>query len=321
MRKRIGVCISLSALCLFSFAVSSMGQELQKVSLEEVLSVGTLDDDILFQWVGVVTDSKNDIYVTDGMDCTLKKFDSKGRLLGEAGRKGQGPGEFLAPRFVDCSGTLLYVIDQYIPGIHVFDKQLNFLRRIPLKIPVSGLRVLSDICFAVTTLSVEKTGKLFFYDEKGELIREFNYLEEKVPFMMDMVSFGFNSDGDVYIAYNFQDRIEKLDKAGKKIWSIQLLKGEKAQRKKVSAFVVPSEIVYKDIALDRSGNVYVLGGHFSAQKGRDVYVISPEGKKLTNFVLPDTSHCIHIDNQNYLYSRANDGVTLKKYRMHLIFKE
>ena len=29
----------------------------------------------------------------------------------------------------------------------------------------------------------------------------------------------------------------------------------------------------------------------------------------------EPSHCIYIDGKNFLYSRANDGITLKKYRM------
>jgi sugar lactone lactonase YvrE len=102
---------------------------------------------------------------------------------------------------------------------------------------------------------------------------------------------------------------------------VHLLKGKKANRRKISSFVVPSDIVYKDIALDSSGCVYVLGGHFSENRGRDVYVLGPDGKHMARFALPDTSHCIHIDDQDYLYVRANDGVTLKKYRMHFAYEE
>jgi len=48
------------------------GEDIQKISLEEVLSIGSLEDDALFQWVGVISDSDNYIHVTDNMDYSLK---------------------------------------------------------------------------------------------------------------------------------------------------------------------------------------------------------------------------------------------------------
>ena len=83
---------------------------------------------------------------------------------------------------------------------------------------------------------------------------------------------------------------------------------------------LPTKLVYKDIALDSSGNVFILGGSFSKNPSSDIYVLSPEGELLTTITLPETSHCIYIDSRNFLYSRANEGVTLKKFRLKYIYK-
>ncbi|MGB6866412.1 MAG: 6-bladed beta-propeller, partial [Candidatus Aminicenantaceae bacterium] len=91
----IGLIVVLLVVCVSSTLASENAS--LKVTLEEVLSVGSLDDDTLFQWVGVTVDSYGQIYVTDAMDYSLKKFDADGKLLQKAGGKGQGPGEFLAP--------------------------------------------------------------------------------------------------------------------------------------------------------------------------------------------------------------------------------
>ncbi|MEA3421137.1 MAG: hypothetical protein U9Q97_05610, partial [Acidobacteriota bacterium] len=48
---------------------------------------------------------------------------------------------------------------------------------------------------------------------------------------------------------------------------------------------------------------------------RDVYVLDPEGKQKAVLTLPEGSHCIYIDGSDFLYSRAGDGITLKKYRI------
>lgn len=294
------------------------GKEIHSVSLEEVLSIGRLDDDVLFQWVGIVADSRGYLYITDAMDYALKKFGPLGNLIKRTGNKGQGPGEFLAPRFVDCSKRFFYVTDQYAPGIQVFDRDLNFTRRIFFSFPVADLKVLSDDKIAIATLSASKTGKVIIIDSKGEIIREIVYSDRESSLMMNLVSFDFDNLGNLYLAYTFQDKIEKFNNDGEKVWSRKFLKIRKVKKKKIASFFVPTEVVYKDIAIDSFGNLFILGGHFSKNRSRDVYVLNPEGERLVSFTLSDTSHCIYIDSKDFLYSRANEGVTLKKYRMKYI---
>ena len=295
-------------------------KELRKVSLEEVLSIGRLDDDTLFQWAGVAVDPQGNIYLSDAMDYSLKRFDSQGNLIKKAGGKGQGPGEFMAPRLLDCSENYLYATDQDFRGLKVFDRELNFVRNIMIKMLVYDIRILSDSEIAVTSLPMLEKPAVFIFDQEGKLVREIKYSDRDSPLMMDVVSFDFDEERNLYLAYNFQDRIEKWSKTGEKLWSINLLRVKKVKKKKVSLFVVPTELVFKDVAMDGEGNLFVLGGHFSQNRSRDIYVLSPEGKHLATFTLPDTSHCIYIDGKNCLYSRANQGITLKKFRMHYVYQ-
>lgn len=293
------------------------GERPFKVHLEEVLSIGGLNDDTLFMWVGVVVDSNHHLYVTDALDYSLKMFDEKGRLLKKAGRKGHGPGEFLAPRFIDSSERFLYVSDQNIPGLQVFDKDLNFKNRIQVFIPIADFKVVSDESIAISTLFPEKDKKaaIIILNSKGEIIRQVEYGDKDSPYMTDMVDFDLDSKGNFYLAYNYQDRIEKFSPDGKKIWSKRLLNIKEVKREKVGNLDLPSEQVYKDISLNSEGQVFVLGGNFSKNPSQDVYVLSPEGELLTIFVLPDLSHCIYVDQKDFIYSRADEGVTLKKFRM------
>jgi hypothetical protein len=138
--------------------------------------------------------------------------------------------------------------------------------------------------------------------------------------LMDFTSLEFDSKLNLYLAYNFQDRIEKFSADGKKLWTCRLLEGKKVKKEKHRNDFLPVEILYKDLALDSEGRIFVLGGSLSINRSRDVYVLSPEGIILTTFTLPDASHCIHLDPNNFLYSRANDGVTLKKYSLKYIYK-
>ena len=303
-----------------SSSLFSLNKELRVIKLKEVLTIGSLNDDLLFQWVGVTADSQGNIYVTDAMDYSLKKFNAQGKLIKKTGGKGQGPGEFMAPRSLGSSQKYLYAVDQYLLGLHVFDLELNFKHRLPLKFPVDDLKVLSDSQLAVSTISPNRPPRVYIIDSDGQLVKEIIYSDKILPLMMDMISFDFDSEGNLFLVYSYQDKIEKFNpQQKKKLWTTSLFKGKKSKRKKVASFIIPQDIIYKDAVLDKRGHLFVLGGDFSKNNSRDVYVLNSEGKHLTTFTLPEPSHCLYIDQHNFLYSRAGEGVSLKKYQIEYVY--
>ena len=90
-----------------------------------------------------------------------------------------------------------------------------------------------------------------------------------------------------------------------------------APEKRIGQFLVPSEVLFKTITTDASDRIYVLSGNLTDHPSRDVFVLDQDGVHITTFTLPEPSHCIYIDGSDYLYSRANEGVTIKKFRMIL----
>ncbi len=311
----IGILIAMFLPASFGFPKDA---ELHSVSLQEVLSIGSLEEDILFMWAGVAVDKEENIYVTDAMDYSLKKFDSHGRLIKKAGEKGQGPGEFVAPRLVAESNGYLYVTDERNFGIHVFDRELKFKFRIPYKWPITELKVISDKQMALVSFSFsESSGKIFFLDQKGKIHRKLVYSKPVDDILLlNQATFDLDPQGNVYLAYSFRNRVEKYSVEGKRLWAIQLVKMGKVKKIKIQNLNLPEKMVYKGIALDRKGNLFVLGGSYSKNPSQDVYVVSLAGKYLCTFTLPDTSHCIYIDSKNHLYARADAGVTLKKFKIN-----
>ncbi|MFC2167964.1 6-bladed beta-propeller [Acidobacteriota bacterium] len=300
---------------------SLFNQNKKNDQLVQFLTVGTLEDDLLFQWVGVTVDQFGNIFVTDSLDYSLKKFSSDGNLLKKRGGRGQGPGEFMAPRLLDASKNYLYVTDHLVSGIQVFDQDLQFVRRIPIQFPITDLCVLEDDNIAVAPLMVNRPSRICFYNDTGKIYRVLIIGQDSEGLIMDQFSFVIDDHSNVYVVYTFQDKIEKYDAEGSQVWSTKLLGIKDVNKEKISGLILPTEIVYKEVDLDSRGNIYILGGSFSVNPSRDVYVLSPEGIQTSTLTLPDTSHCIYIDKQDFLYSRANEGVTLKKFKMSYRFNE
>lgn len=314
--RRIFMGFFFAALVLGPAYAAGGGDAVRKVGLEEVLSIGGLDDQALFQWTGVATDGAGNIYVLDAMDFSLKKFGPDGRLLKKAGRKGQGPGEFMAPRLLACSGERLYATDQNVFGVYVFDRELRFLGKIPCPSLILALAALGDGRLAVAVMGMASPGKVLMLDADGRVLSEFIPAEGPGKgILMDSMSFAQDKDGQFYVAYLFRDSVEKWTREGNRLWSKAFLGQKKIATTEVQSLVLPSETCFKDVALDAFGHVFVLGGKLSKHPSRDVYVLDKYGALLATFTLPEPSHCLHIDGRNYLYARANDGITLKKYKI------
>jgi hypothetical protein len=312
---RLFLCMVIfSSLASFPFVFSREGPPIS-LSLEEVLSIGSLEDNALFQWIGIAVDNDSFIYLTDGMDYSVKKFSPEGNLIQKTGRRGQGPGEFLAPRLLGCSDERIYVTDQNILGLQVFDRNLKYISRIPCRKPAGDLKVFPDGRFAFSDISINKPGKVILFDNIGHILKQYLYSQKKGPVMMDWVSFEIDSGGNLYLAYSFQDKIERFDGNGHRLWSKSLVGLKDVKRQKVGPWEVPQSIVFKDIELDSYGRLYILGGGYSEIPSRTVYVLNPKGEHLTTFSLPESSHCIYIDRWDFLYSRASEGITLKKYKV------
>jgi hypothetical protein len=113
--------------------------------LEEDLSIGKEDDEnyMFYRVRDIALDSNDNIYVIDGGNCRIQKFNPDGQFLQTIGRKGQGPGEFERPRqlFIDSQNNI-YVEDR--EQIKVHDSKGEFKKSIPINGSVSEFAVDSE---------------------------------------------------------------------------------------------------------------------------------------------------------------------------------
>ncbi|MFO7889337.1 MAG: hypothetical protein R6V04_03255 [bacterium] len=294
-------------------------QNFNKIILKEVLSIGSIDSEILYQWADICTDDSGNIYLTDMMDYSIKKFTPEGEFIKKTGRSGQGPGEFNAIRFIKYYNNHLYVTDQYRPGIQVFDTNLQYRYSIPFLKPIADIQILSHNRIAIPDV-IE--GNIQIIDSLGNKNEIFYYKKnqkrknsDNLGFFPNMIEFEFDNQNNLYMCYTAKNKIKQCNKKGKTIWSVTFFKNKKQEYNNSYGLKTPEYFYYKDLALDTSMNIFILGGNLSKNKSRDVYILSQNGEHITTLTLPDETHCIYIDKENYLYSRAKQGIILKKYKM------
>ena len=331
----------------FSFLAVLIAQnQLVDIDLEEVLTIEGLGESLVYQRGSVTTDYEGNIYVTDLEDNSIKKFNNKGELVGFTGKKGEEPKEFQGPNIIRYYRGKIYVSEVYNPGLQVFDDDLNFKFEIPIPFTLTDFSVLYEDRIAISTLIKDRSETgfiycIYFYDSKGNRLKKEEEVEEgeekqeeddKIVYstdkdftMLNTVSFQDYRKNYFMIAYNWKDKIDRYYKSGRLVWTRGLLNNEDAQTRregysKRSFGVYPVEAVYKAISLDKQGNLFILCGDLSENTSRDVYVLSKDNEFITTFTLPEASRTIHIDRNNFLYARSDDGKKLIKYAIGYIFE-
>lgn len=148
----------------------------EKIFFEETLSLGVEEgpDYLMFgAEIDIAVDSDQSIYILDWMNYRLLKFDKEGRFLWEAGRKGQGPGEFERASRVRITPDGRAMVFES-PLIHLFAPDGRFLNTIRLEKPFSEGDILKDGRIFINNLLKGQAGfTAEYYSKEGKFLRKF----------------------------------------------------------------------------------------------------------------------------------------------------
>jgi len=157
--------------------------------LEEDLSIGNEEDEN-YAFYGIVTlavDSEGNIFILDGGNYRIQKFDKNGSYLQTRGRRGQGPGEFEQPMWIHVdSKDNIYVFDSLTSNLHVFEKEGKFKETIKLTHSLFfGLGISKEGNILSQTFfysQEESTEDVVLMDAKGKVIKRIvSYPFERAP--------------------------------------------------------------------------------------------------------------------------------------------
>jgi hypothetical protein len=300
-------------------AVSTLCSQLKgATAVEEVLTIGLQQHHELYSIGGIAIDIERNIYVSDVMEYSIKKFDVRGNLIGRAGRKGSGPGEFKSPATCVLWKDTLAVMQMNDPLLQMFSsRDLHYLKSVRA---TAGLPM--DITF-------DNGGKLYVavFGESPRpsvLVFEKSLATHQRQIMLSAtgmqnmlygackIAVGIRDE--LVVAYTFMNRIDVCNGDGKVVRSFAI-PGVKRLSADHSGISLPEETFTKSVTLDRKGCIWLLGGSMYPHESRDVYVLSPDGAFLYSFELPHKSRTIVLDRDGFLYGTAEEGTLLKKYKL------
>jgi hypothetical protein len=257
------------------------------------------------------------IIVSDRDDFLLYRFDAAGHFVAEAGREGEGPGEFLRGPFCLSIGfDTLCVADFTTATVHVFDGHLRYLRRFRAPCPVWDLVKRPGGALEIACVDIFRSRtEILVTDGHGHPLRQVPLPSRGEPSSFGGIRMCSGESGRLFIAFLCLNRIDVTDSLGSRLASFPIRGLPSRAREDVDPQLgpVPEGKVFLDIALDEHGSaeyVLLLGGDYSMHPARDVYVLTSDGDLLTTIVLPEPSRVLTARHDRVMVTAA-DGTLAK----------
>jgi hypothetical protein len=206
------------------------------VKIELIRTIGGLDaeENLSFNNPNdIVQDSAGNLYILDTKNNRIQKLNSDGKYIKTIGRKGQGPGEFQAPYWMDIdSKDNLFIIDTRNRRIEVLSNEGIPLNTIRLRdLSLGQIRLLKPGLIVRGGLfdsriirgEVKKLPKLLeVIDQNGrtkfDLGEATDYKDGILNHFANYFKFDIDSGKNIILSFEVKNWIEKYNQDGKLLW-------------------------------------------------------------------------------------------------------
>jgi len=312
-------CQKILRICLFTATLNVLniltlnGQTINEISIEEVLSIGQHENEEFYQLAGICVDDSENIYLSDMIDQSLHKFNSQGKRVLKL-----TPESKVKPVPIQkmvYNNDKIYIVRQGFPGIEILNRYFSRIGFIKYPNPVSSFCFIDSTHLLVLPFKIFSSNhfSLITLDGQEYAKIEYNIMNEKG--LQNQITFKIMDGESIVFAYLFSDCVAKIDFSSKLIWKEQFYKGIKTETKSLMGISLPQNTFFVDIQSDKFKNIFVLLGHYSSLKNMQILILNESGDEKQRLDLPFSTHMIYIDHNNYLYTRALKGTSLKKFKI------
>jgi hypothetical protein len=274
-------------------------------------------DASLYSIAGIALDRRNNVFVSDLLDYSVKKFDRRGAFIGRVGRRGNGPGEFRSPGLSAVVGERLVVLEREKRRIQVFDTRLRYAGEfavqggMPVDVVPDGRRGIAVALYSDTSCAMVLR---YAAAEGGSPRRILLRPTGRVHPLYAAGRIAVSGDGTLVVAYLFMNRVDLYTPGGKYSGSFSIGSMTPPGRD-IDDGRIPEETYFRKVLVDAAGNILLLGGSQSPHPGRDVFLCRKDGSLLRTFVLASRSRLIALGKPGALYATDETGTIVEKYSL------
>lgn len=166
---------------------------------------------------GVAIDGQGNVYVADGGNARIQKFDSEGNFLTKWGSLGDGDGQFTRPMdlTIDQDGNVYVIDDRSSPRgrIQKFDSNGNFLARFGEGLVADPGGITIDQQSNLYVSDVQR-GTILKLDNNGELLATWGGTGTADGQFNGPGGIELDGEGNLYVVDVYNGRVQKLDNNG-----------------------------------------------------------------------------------------------------------
>lgn len=304
--------------------------ESKKVHLSLELTLGVLEGDKNQTFLyprGLAVDREGNLFILDSGNNRIQKFDQNGNFLMSIGREGQGPGEFLNPYDIvlDQEGNL-YVADYGNTRVQCFDNNGQYMYS--FEVNRGFIRIVVDSKGYIYLPYYTDKFLVHKFSRDGSLLNSF--VETEIASMKgdprlqeayNRVFISVDEEDNIYVAYRFQNKIQKYNSQGKLL--LEFSRDLPFKPTPIHMFQdvrggtgVTGDVIYDAIHIGPDNLIYVLLGKYYPEKGRIIDRYNSNGEYLDSFWTGVQCYRFAIRSHNLYLLDSYDS--LKMYRYSLI---
>jgi len=180
----------------------------------------------IFVWEGtkLFSDKKGDIYVADGKQNAILKFDKDGTFIKTYGRSGEGPGDLNLPLDIEIDKSdNLHILDQGNMRIQVFNFQGDYVKSFKIFRPYLCFEIFNGKYYLPKWDTTDAEDNVIdILDDNGHLMGAIadqidmgSVVKERWARHPRMSYISINQKGEIYLAWRFFAEVQKYSADGK----------------------------------------------------------------------------------------------------------
>lgn len=284
-------------------------------SVYKVLTIESTAQELLLQIDDIQVLNNDEILLADNLDLSIKIYSKEGLLKKKLTNNEIKDPNYKFPFKIAKSDNYLAVVGYNTPYVFILSSEYKYLRTIKTKGLIFNIGFDKEENIWIGVNTGIKYFTLFKYSINGTILDTIPLKYSKGSLLHDFFNFVITSEGYVIVTYIYHNKIEIWETNGKFVREFSI-KDMPTWPEYIDTedIKVPKGILIGSIAY-LNKELYLLGGHYTENRFKDVYVYNILGEFIKKLNLPNAASKIYVTKGVFLYAIENRKTRVSKYKI------